>query len=74
MSKLFIPPPDWVCAMRKHVDLVKVAKLGAFLKKERSEHVVFPPKDLVFKALELTPLSKVRVVIVGHRCYMGLIC
>ena len=32
---------------------------------------IFPPKDLIFNALKLTPYSKVKVVIVGQDPYHG---
>ena len=44
-------------------------KLNKFLNKEYSEHVCYPPRELLFNAFKLTPLDKVRVVIVGQDPY-----
>jgi uracil-DNA glycosylase len=49
---------------QQQLDLV-VSKVTA-----RREHAsVFPPADRVFRALELTPLSTVKVVMVGQDPY-----
>ena len=44
-------------------------KLNKFLNKEYSEHVCYPPRELLFNAFRLTPLDKVRVVVVGQDPY-----
>ena len=44
-------------------------RLNAFLNKEYSEHICYPPRELLFNAFRLTPLDKVRVVIVGQDPY-----
>lgn len=36
---------------------------------ERAEHIIYPPAEAVFRALELTPPDKVKVVIVGQDPY-----
>jgi len=38
---------------------------------DRERYTVYPPHDLVFTAFKLTPLEKVRVVIVGQDPYHG---
>ena len=43
----------------------------AFVNKERSEHVVYPPHDEVFAALHLTSFTDTRVVILGQDPYHG---
>lgn len=43
--------------------------LSAFVQAERQQHLVFPPADLVFNAFKLTPLSEVKVVILGQDPY-----
>ncbi|MVZ61859.1 uracil-DNA glycosylase [Sphingobacterium humi] len=43
--------------------------LSAFVQAERQQHLVFPPADLVFNAFKLTPLSDVKVVILGQDPY-----
>ena len=43
--------------------------LRTFLKEEYSSTTVFPPMDEIFNAFVLTPLDKVRVVLVGQDPY-----
>ena len=44
-------------------------KLNKFLNNEYAEHTCYPPRELLFNAFRLTPLDKVRVVIVGQDPY-----
>ena len=43
--------------------------LNKFLNKEYQEHVCYPPRELLFNAFRLTPLDRVKVVIVGQDPY-----
>jgi len=43
--------------------------LSRFVQEERSSTLVFPPEDLVFNAFRLTPLERVKVVILGQDPY-----
>ena len=43
--------------------------LNKFLNKEYDEYTCYPPRELLFNAFRLTPLDKVRVVIVGQDPY-----
>ena len=44
-------------------------KLNKFLNKEYQDYTCYPPRELLFNAFKLTPLNKVRVVIVGQDPY-----
>jgi len=44
-------------------------KLNDFLNKEYRDYTCYPPRDLLFNAFKLTPLNKVKVVIVGQDPY-----
>lgn len=44
-------------------------KLNHFLNVEYGSNVVYPPRDLLFNAFKLTPLDKVKVVIIGQDPY-----
>ena len=44
-------------------------KLNKFLNKEYQDYTCYPPRELLFNAFKLTPLDKVRVVIVGQDPY-----
>ena len=43
--------------------------LNKFLNNEYAEHTCYPPRELLFNAFRLTPLDKVKVVIVGQDPY-----
>ena len=43
--------------------------LNKFLNNEYQEHTCYPPRELLFNAFRLTPLDKVKVVIVGQDPY-----
>ena len=43
--------------------------LNKFLNNEYEEHTCYPPRELLFNAFRLTPLNKVKVVIVGQDPY-----
>ena len=45
------------------------SKIESFLKEERINNNVYPVKDDVFNAFNITPLSKVKVVILGQDPY-----
>ena len=44
-------------------------KLNDFLNKEYRDYTCYPPRELLFNAFRLTPLDKVRVVIIGQDPY-----
>ena len=44
-------------------------KLNNFLNKEYSDYTCYPPRNLLFNAFRLTPLDKVKVVIIGQDPY-----
>ena len=46
-------------------------ELERFLDEERERATVYPPREAVFRALELTPLPEVRVVLIGQDPYHG---
>jgi uracil-DNA glycosylase len=49
-----------------------MAELAVFLERERSDgHAVFPPRPEIFRALQVTALNDVRVIIVGQDPYHG---
>lgn len=44
-------------------------KLNNFLNKEYRDYTCYPPRNLLFNAFRLTPLDKVKVVIIGQDPY-----
>ncbi|KTT75221.1 uracil-DNA glycosylase [Sphingomonas endophytica] len=64
--------PTWRDALRTEFDSDYMAALRAFLVAEKKGGTtVFPPSADWFRALELTPLPEVRVVILGQDPYHG---
>ena len=60
---------DWLPAVNAEFKKPYYAELYKFIKEEYSKVAVFPPADEIFSALHLTPLSKVKVVIIGQDPY-----
>ena len=60
---------DWRAALESEIDRPYFKLLERFVTKEREHYQVFPARSDVFKALQLTPLSKTRVVVLGQDPY-----
>ena len=60
---------DWLPAVNAEFKKPYYAELYKFVKEEYSKVAVYPPADEIFSALHLTPLSKVKVVIIGQDPY-----
>ncbi len=60
---------DWLPAVNAEFKKPYYADLYRFVKEEYSKVAVYPPSDEIFSALHLTPLSKVKVVIIGQDPY-----
>jgi uracil-DNA glycosylase len=64
--------PSWERALRDELTSDRMADLHAFLiAEEAAGKRIFPPARDRFRALELTPLPQVRVVILGQDPYHG---
>jgi len=65
--------PSWLAALREEFDQPYMAELKRFLLAEREAGKrIFPTGPNWFRALDLTPLDRVRVVILGQDPYHGL--
>jgi uracil-DNA glycosylase len=62
---------DWRPVLEDQTKLDYWPKLINFVNQERKQEAVYPKSDDVFKALHLTPYSKVKVVILGQDPYHG---
>lgn len=60
---------DWMEAVRPEFGKEYYKKLYSFVKQEYSTQVVYPPSEDIFNAFHFTPLSKVKVVIIGQDPY-----
>lgn len=67
-----IPPiPAGWSVLREERDAGYLRELESFLDAERQRAAVYPPRDQVFRALELTHRGAVRVVLIGQDPYHG---
>ncbi len=60
---------DWLEAVNDEFKKPYYKKLYEFVKDEYSRRVIYPPSDDIFNAFHLTPLSKVKVLILGQDPY-----
>ena len=62
---------EWYSALETMLKSVYWGNLGQKIAKERTVYTIYPEKgsDLLFKAFRTTPLSKVKVVILGQDPY-----
>lgn len=67
-----ITDPAWKAALSELTSSATFLDLANFVQSERASGVeIYPPEDEVFSALNLCPLDKVKVVIVGQDPYHG---
>ncbi|MDN5897754.1 MAG: uracil-DNA glycosylase, partial [Psychrobacter sp.] len=63
-------PEDWKEALAEELTSDNMDSLRAFLKEVyQSDDSIYPPAPLMFNAFNLTPLSQVKVVILGQDPY-----
>lgn len=63
---------DWQSLLEAEFDQPYMKSLQAFLTAEQDQgKVIYPPADQIFTAFNLTPLSSVKVVILGQDPYHG---
>ena len=60
---------DWLTELGAEFRKPYYAKLYQFIKEEYNQYQVFPPADDIFNAFHYTPLSQVKVVIIGQDPY-----
>lgn len=60
---------DWLTELNPEFHKPYYAKLFEFVKDEYNSAQIFPPADDIFNAFHLTPLSQVKVVILGQDPY-----
>ena len=64
--------PVWKQALREEFEKPYMAQLREFLRQEHAAgKEIYPPGPLIFNALNLTPLDKIKVVILGQDPYHG---
>lgn len=66
-------PNDWKQALAPALISENMDKLRDFLKMQyHQQKNIYPPKNQIFNAFHLTPLSQVKVVILGQDPYHGI--
>ncbi len=58
--------PRWAEEISKHFDPAKFSLLGGKIAQLRGKYHIYPEKSEVFRAFELTPYEKVKVVLIGQ--------
>ncbi|AMW79119.1 uracil-DNA glycosylase [Acinetobacter sp. TGL-Y2] len=62
----------WKNSLTEFLLSARMDQLRAFLKAEiQADKVIYPPSSLIFSALNTTPLSQVKAVIIGQDPYHG---
>ena len=65
-------PESWQAALGPVLQTPEARKLGRFLQAvEKDGKRIYPPRGFRLRALELTPLDRVKVVILGQDPYHG---
>ena len=62
---------DWLLCLQDEFKKPYYKKLYQFVRQEYNTRVVYPPADDIFNAFHFTPLSKVKVLILGQDPYHG---
>jgi len=63
--------PSWAEHLQSEFEKAYFAKLTAFVKKEYKDGKVYPAPKNIFRAFDLCPFEKVKVVILGQDPYHG---
>lgn len=62
---------DWLPRVQGEFKKPYYRELYQFVRQEYNTHVIYPPADDIFNAFHFTPLSKVKVLILGQDPYHG---
>lgn len=72
MSELQVKiEPGWKEALADQFRMPYFQELKAFLIEEKRKYDIFPPGNQIFSAFNHTPISDVKVVIIGQDPYHG---
>lgn len=71
ISMIDLIPKDWAKRLAPEFEKSYFKDLNAFVDRAYKSKTVFPPKDNIFEALQITPFNKVKVVVLGQDPYHG---
>lgn len=60
---------EWKDIFQKEFEKEYFSELEKFIEKEYREETIYPPKEYMFSAYELTPFNEVKIVVVGQDPY-----
>lgn len=60
---------DWDNVLEKEHERLYYQKLDVFIEQEYSTKTIYPPKNDIFNAFKYTPLSEIKVVLLGQDPY-----
>ena len=63
--------PSWQRVLKEEFEKPYFTELTEFVKREYAGEVVYPPPKFIFRAFDLCPFDKVKVVILGQDPYHG---
>lgn len=63
--------PQWKEQLKDEFEKPYFIDLVQFVKNEYAQHICYPPGNQIFSALDYTPFSEVKVVIIGQDPYHG---
>ena len=63
--------PSWKEKLKSEFEQLYFSELSAFVHKEYTDASVYPPPKFIFRAFDLCPFDKVKVVILGQDPYHG---
>ena len=63
--------PEWSIILNDEFQSEYFKRLKSFLVQEKSQHIIYPAGKQILSAFNLTPLSKVKVVVIGQDPYHG---
>jgi len=67
----YLVDDEWKLVLSEHMQSSSFIKISQFLEQEWESGEVYPPREEIFSALNLTPFSHVKVVILGQDPYHG---
>lgn len=65
MNKLIDIPDDWYVRLQPTIESQQFYQLAMWIAEERKTKKIFPLREEVFRAFQMTPYMKTRVTILG---------